>query len=61
MNATTIGLFTGLVLGLAAVIGGFSGFLLTLVLGGVGLFIGRVLDGELDLGQVLGGRGRDRR
>jgi uncharacterized membrane protein len=60
MNATTIGLLTGLILGLASVIGGFSGFLLALVLGAVGLLVGRVLDGELDLGQILSGKGRDR-
>lgn len=60
MNATTIGLLTGLILGLAGVIGGFSGFLLTLVLGAIGLVVGRVLDGELDLGQILSGKGRDR-
>jgi len=60
MNATVIGLLTGLILGLAAVIGGFSGFLLVLVLGAVGLLVGRVLDGELDLGQLLSGKGRDR-
>ncbi len=60
MNATTLGLLTGLVLGLAGAIGGFSGFLLTLVLGAIGLLVGRVLDGELDLGQVFSGKGRDR-
>lgn len=60
MNATTIGLLTGLILGLAGAIGGFSGFLLALVLGAIGLLVGRVLDGELDLGQILSGKGRDR-
>ena len=60
MNATTIGLFTGLILGLAGAIGGFSGFLLALVLGAIGLIVGRVLDGELDLNQVFSGKGRDR-
>ena len=60
MNATVVGLLTGLILGLAAVIGGFNGFLLALVLGVVGLLVGRVLDGELDLGQILSGKGRDR-
>jgi nitrate/nitrite transporter NarK len=60
MNATVIGLLTGLILGLAGAIGGFSGFLLALVLGAVGLLVGRVLDGELDLGQILSGKGRDR-
>jgi hypothetical protein len=60
MNATIIGLLTGLILGLAGAIGGFNGFLLALVLGAVGLLVGRVLDGELDLGQILSGKGRDR-
>jgi hypothetical protein len=60
MNATGIGLLTGLILGLAGAIGGFNGFLLALVLGVVGLLVGRVLDGELDLGQILSGKGRDR-
>jgi len=46
MNATTTGLLTGLLLGLAAVIGGFNGFLLALVLGAVGLLVGRALDVE---------------
>ncbi|HEX8758466.1 MAG TPA: hypothetical protein VF734_00515 [Pseudonocardiaceae bacterium] len=60
MNATTLGLLTGLILGLAGVIGGFSGFLLTLVLGAIGLLVGRVLDGELDLSEVFNAKGRDR-
>ena len=60
MNATSISLLTGLLLGLAGAIGGFTGFLLTLVLGAIGLLVGRVLDGKLDLGQVLSGKGRDR-
>jgi hypothetical protein len=60
MNATTTGLLTGLLLGLAAVIGGFNGFLLALVLGAVGLLVGRALDGKLDLGEILSGKGRDR-
>ncbi|HEY6421886.1 MAG TPA: hypothetical protein VIY28_01295 [Pseudonocardiaceae bacterium] len=60
MNATAIGLLTGLLLGLAGVIGGFNGFLLALVLGALGLLVGRVLDGDLDLSQILSGKGRDR-
>ncbi|WP_167493543.1 hypothetical protein [Amycolatopsis circi] len=57
MNATALGLITGLVLGLAAAIGGFGAFLLVLVLGAVGLLVGRLLDGKLDLSQLTG---RDR-
>jgi hypothetical protein len=60
MNATALGLLTGLILGLASVMGGFNGFLLVLVLGAIGLVVGRVLDGKVDLGQIISGRGRDR-
>ncbi|MGW7537304.1 hypothetical protein [Amycolatopsis sp. NPDC054798] len=57
MNATALGLITGLALGIAAAIGGFGAFLLVLVLGAVGLLVGRLLDGKLDLSQLTG---RDR-
>jgi hypothetical protein len=59
MNATQTGLFTGLILGAAGAFGGFGAFLIVLVLGAIGLVVGRVLDGQLDIGAVLG-RGRDR-
>ncbi|MGI9003563.1 MAG: hypothetical protein ACR2GH_18230 [Pseudonocardia sp.] len=59
MNATQTGLLAGLVLGAAGAFGGFSAFLIVLILGLIGLVVGRMLDGELDLGAVLG-RGRDR-
>ncbi|WP_243789103.1 hypothetical protein [Saccharopolyspora gloriosae] len=59
MNATQSGLFAGLLLGVAAAHGGFTGFLIALVLGAIGLLVGRVLDGELEIGDFLG-RGKDR-
>lgn len=59
MNATQTGLIAGLVLGVAIALGGFTAFLITLAVGAVGLLVGRVLDGELDLGEIFG-RGRDR-
>ncbi|MCO1660943.1 hypothetical protein [Pseudonocardia humida] len=59
MNATQTGLLAGLALGAAGAFGGFTVFLTVLVSGVIGLLIGRVLDGHLDLGAVLG-RGRDR-
>ncbi|HVL85037.1 MAG TPA: hypothetical protein VM367_12230 [Pseudonocardia sp.] len=59
MNATQTGLLAGLILGAAGFIGGFGAFLAALLLGAVGLLVGRVLDGELDVNAVLG-RGRDR-
>ncbi|MEU5691778.1 hypothetical protein [Actinosynnema sp. NPDC020468] len=57
MNATALGLLTGLALGLAAAFGGFGAFALVLLLGGLGLLVGRVLDGKVDLVRYLG---RDR-
>jgi ABC-type phosphate transport system permease subunit len=59
MNATQTGLLTGLILGLAGAFGGFAAFLIVLVLGAIGLIVGRVLDGQLDINAMLG-RGRDR-
>jgi uncharacterized membrane protein len=44
-------------LGIAAALGGFGAFLIVLVLGAIGLVVGRFLDGKLDLAQFTG---RDR-
>ncbi|GAB3570455.1 hypothetical protein GCM10027445_24000 [Amycolatopsis endophytica] len=57
MNFTVLGLLSGIVLGLAGAFGGFSAFLIVLVLGALGLLVGRVADGKLDLSQLTG-RGR---
>ncbi|MDT7724250.1 MAG: hypothetical protein QOI21_826 [Actinomycetota bacterium] len=59
MNATLIGLGSGLALGFAAAFGGFSAFVVVLVLGALGLLAGRWLDGKLDLLALLGSA-RDR-
>jgi hypothetical protein len=59
MNATQTGLLAGLILGVAGAFGGFTAFLIVLVLGAIGLIVGRVLDGKLDINAMLG-RGRDR-
>jgi hypothetical protein len=59
MNATQTGLLAGLILGLAGAFGGFSAFLIVLVVGAIGLIVGRVLDGQLDINAMLG-RSRDR-
>lgn len=59
MNSTTLGLLTGLALGFAGAFGGFGAFLIVLVLAALGLLIGRVLDGKLDVSQLTG-VGRDR-
>jgi hypothetical protein len=60
MTATLVATLFGLVLGLAAAFGDTAQFLLVLVFGLVGLFVGRVLDGAVDLTPYLGGRGGER-
>jgi len=59
MTTSSIGLLAGLLLGIAAAVGGFGGFLIALVLGVVGYAIGGHYDGEVDPGKLLGGRRRD--
>ena len=55
MNVTVtnaqIGLFAGLLLAIAGVTAGFGGFVIALLLGVVGLLIGRYLDGDLDVAE----------
>ncbi len=58
MKTSTLGLFAGLLLSVAAAAGGFGAFLLALVLGVLGYLIGGALDGDIDVGALLGGRGR---
>lgn len=58
MNFTALGLIAGLLLAIAGIAGGFSGFVLAVLLGVVGLAVGAHLDGRLDLGALLRSRGR---
>ena len=58
MSNVAIGLFAGILLALVAAVGGFSMFLLAVVLGAVGVVVGLVLDGRLDLSGVVSGRRR---
>lgn len=60
MSSAQVGLLAGMGIGLAAIIGGFAGFLLVAALGAIGLVLGRVVDGELDLGSVTRPKNRDR-
>lgn len=53
-----VGLGFGTALGFAGAFGGFAAFVIVLVLGIVGFLVGRVLIGELDLTEILGGRRR---
>lgn len=58
MPPTTVGLFAGLLLGLAWVIGGFDAFVGTALLGALGFVVGKVVAGQLDLTQYLDGSSR---
>ncbi|MEV6283900.1 hypothetical protein [Kribbella sp. NPDC051770] len=59
MSTSTIGLFAGLLIAVAAAAGGFAGFLLALVLGAVGFVAGRFLsDGSKGLDDLMSRRGR---
>ncbi|HET8640592.1 MAG TPA: hypothetical protein VFM37_01575 [Pseudonocardiaceae bacterium] len=58
MNASRTGLLAGLILGLAAM-SGFVTFVVVLVAGVIGFIAGRIIDGDVSLGDLLG-RGRDR-
>lgn len=61
MHPAVVGLLTGLILGLAWSAGGFVGLVVTAALGIIGAVVGRVVAGEVDLNQYLGGSGRSRR
>lgn len=58
MKTSTLGLFAGLLLGVAAAAGGFTGFLIALVLGLIGFALGGQRDGDFDVTTLLRGRGR---
>lgn len=53
MNPTIVGMAVGAVLAFAALIFGFWGFLLTLVLVLCGAVVGRIIEGKLDLRGVF--------
>ena len=59
MTTPTLGLFAGLLLAIAAAAGGFTGFLLAVILGLAGWAIGAYRTGELDLSSLGNGRWRD--
>lgn len=59
MRTPYIGLIAGLLIAIAAAAGGFTGFLFAVVLGALGYGVGSYVDGSLDLGGALRGRGRD--
>lgn len=56
MRTTVVGLFVGLILGLALVLQGFGDMLIVALFGGVGYVVGKVLMGEVDLSRYIGPR-----
>jgi hypothetical protein len=48
-----IGLVVGMALGFAGYFGGFAAFLLVAALGAVGFVVGRLLEGDLELGDFI--------
>ena len=60
LTPTQWGLVAGLVLGVVAAFGGFVAFIIVAAFAGVGLIVGRILEGKLDVKALLG-RASERR
>jgi len=60
MRSSQVGLFLGALLGLALVIEGFGDMLIVALIAFVGWVVARVVEGELDLGDVLSGGKKNR-
>ena len=56
MTRTTLGVVTGLVLGLALAFGSFGQMLIVALFGAIGFVVAKVLEGDLDLGPYLSRR-----
>ncbi|MCT9004840.1 MULTISPECIES: hypothetical protein [Streptomyces] len=59
MSLAVIGMIAGMALAFAGYFGGFGAFLLVAALGAVGFVVGRLLEGDLDIGDFF--RARDDR
>ena len=60
MQPTVVGLFVGLLLGLALAFEGFGAMLIVAFCGAVGYIVMKVVEGEIDLSQYLSGQNRRR-
>lgn len=60
MSNSALGLLVGLIIGIALAFGGFGDALIVALLGAIGWVVARVMEGELDVTDYLGG-GRGRR
>jgi hypothetical protein len=61
MQPTIVGLFVGLLLGLALAFDGFGSMLIVAFCGAIGYVVMKVVQGEIDLTPYLGGGGRIQR
>lgn len=61
MQQTVVGLFVGLILGLALVLEGFGEMLIVAFFGALGFLIMKVVEGEIDVTDYLGGKNRRER
>lgn len=61
MSMAVVGMVAGMALGFAGYFGGFWAFLLVAALGAVGFVVGRLLEGDLELGDLLRPRDEERR
>jgi hypothetical protein len=60
MQPSVVGLFVGLLLGLALAFEDFGAMLVVAFCGAVGYLVMKVVEGEIDLSQYLGGQNRRR-
>lgn len=60
MSRTIAAMFAGLILGIVATWGNFGAFVVVVFFGALGLVIGLILDGKINVSNVLS-RGSDRR
>ena len=60
MRSSQVGLLLGAILGLALVLKNFGDMLIVALVALVGWIVARVLEGELDLTEFLGGKNRSR-
>ena len=56
MQMTTLGLFTGLILGLALIVGNFGDMLIVALFGAIGVVVVKVIEGDLDLNELTNRR-----
>ncbi len=60
LSPSVLGVVVGLALGYAAAFGGFSEFVIVAVFAAVGYVVGKVVEGQIDIGAFLGSRSNRR-